>query len=136
MSTMPGSSAQPQMRASDADRDAILSELSTNFQEGRLSSAEFDDRSSKALAAKTMGELGVLTTDLPSGQPAPPPPETAQSYRPRRSSPQPPVVVAVAAVAIVAIVLGIAGPGTWHHAWWLVLVVLIVIRRGVGRGRR
>lgn len=54
------------MRASDADRDAVLAELSAHFQAGRLTLEEFDERTSAAYASKTWGELRKLTEDLPS----------------------------------------------------------------------
>src|ERR1700742_5149202 len=72
MNTMPGTYASPPLRASDADRDAVLSQLSESFQAGRLTADEFDDRSSRALAARTMADLAALTTDLPPGRPAAP----------------------------------------------------------------
>jgi hypothetical protein len=53
------------MRASDADRDLAIAELSEHFQTGRLTQEEFDDRSSRALRARTGRELTELFTDLP-----------------------------------------------------------------------
>jgi hypothetical protein len=45
------------MRASDADRDAVVADLGEHFQAGRLTLAEFDERTDRALAARTWGEL-------------------------------------------------------------------------------
>lgn len=59
------------MRASDADRDAVLSDLSANFQAGRLTPEELEDRTGRALAARTWGELKDLLRDLPSTLPGP-----------------------------------------------------------------
>src|ERR1044072_7484528 len=42
------------MRASDADRDAVVSDLSEHFQAGRLTAAELDERTGLALAARTL----------------------------------------------------------------------------------
>jgi hypothetical protein len=42
------------MRASDADRDAVVSDLSEHFQAGRLTAGEFDDRTGQALTARTL----------------------------------------------------------------------------------
>jgi hypothetical protein len=53
------------IRASDADRDQVLSELTGHFEAGRLTKEEFDDRSGRALTARTRGELAGLMTDLP-----------------------------------------------------------------------
>jgi Domain of unknown function (DUF1707) len=54
-----------EMRASDADRDLAIAELSEHFQTGRLTQEEFDDRSARALQARTGRELRELFTDLP-----------------------------------------------------------------------
>jgi Domain of unknown function (DUF1707) len=53
------------IRASDADRDRIAAALRENLADGRLTTDEFDERLDKALAAKTLGELEGLMTDLP-----------------------------------------------------------------------
>ena len=55
-----------EMRASDADRDRALSELTAAYQAGRLRHEEFDERSTKALHAATGKELADLLTDLPA----------------------------------------------------------------------
>jgi hypothetical protein len=53
--------ARDERLASDDDRDAAVHLLSEAFAQGRLSSAEHDDRTTRALAARTHGELdGVL----------------------------------------------------------------------------
>jgi DUF1707 SHOCT-like domain/Cell wall-active antibiotics response LiaF, C-terminal len=59
------------LRASDADRDLVISLLSEAAGDGRLTLAEHAERSEQALAARTLGELAKLTSDLalPSGQP-------------------------------------------------------------------
>jgi hypothetical protein len=54
-----------EMRASDADRDLALAELSEHFQTGRLTQEEFDERSGRALQARTGRELSELFADLP-----------------------------------------------------------------------
>jgi hypothetical protein len=56
-------------RVSDAERDRALSELSTAFQAGRITSDEFDERSGLALRARTGKELTVLLADLPLEHP-------------------------------------------------------------------
>jgi hypothetical protein len=60
------------MKASDADRDVVLAGLSEHFQAGRLTSAELEERTGRALAARTLGELDDLVADLPSPQTAGP----------------------------------------------------------------
>ena len=56
-----------QLRASDADRDLAIAELSEHFETGRLSQDEFDERSARALRARTGQELTELFADLPGG---------------------------------------------------------------------
>ena len=67
MSTQTSRFPAGQMRASDADRDLAIAELSEHFQTGRLTQEEFDDRSTRALRARTGQELTELFTDLPGG---------------------------------------------------------------------
>ena len=59
------------LRAADADRTAVAAVLGEHMAAGRLTVAEYEDRLSRAYAAKTYGELDALTTDLPGSVPAP-----------------------------------------------------------------
>jgi hypothetical protein len=54
------------LRVSDAERDAVLHTLGDHAAVGRLTLDELEDRSGRALAAKTRGELATLTSDLPA----------------------------------------------------------------------
>ena len=67
MSTQAQGFPSGEMRASDADRDLALAELSEHFQTGRLTREEFDERSARALQARTGRELSELFADLPGG---------------------------------------------------------------------
>jgi hypothetical protein len=53
------------MRASNAEREAVLQRLLRALQDGRLTAEEFEQRSAAAVDARTHGELAVLTRDLP-----------------------------------------------------------------------
>jgi Domain of unknown function (DUF1707)/Cell wall-active antibiotics response 4TMS YvqF len=53
------------LRVSDAERDAVLRTLGDHAAVGRLTLDELEDRSGRALTAKTRGELAILTSDLP-----------------------------------------------------------------------
>jgi hypothetical protein len=72
--------------ASDADRERAVGMLRDGFAAGRLTLAEFDERTTAAFTSRTWGELRELTKDLPTaGQrgflppaPAPPAPSGAQ----------------------------------------------------------
>ena len=60
----------PNLRASDADRDATADRLRQHHTDGRLDQDEFQERLDRCFAAKTVGELTELTRDLPD-DPAP-----------------------------------------------------------------
>jgi hypothetical protein len=55
----------PNVRASDADRERIVEQLRQHTSEGRLTMDEFEQRMSAAYEAKTYGDLSQLTRDLP-----------------------------------------------------------------------
>jgi hypothetical protein len=55
------------MRAASADRERAVDVLKAGFAEGRLTQEEYNDRMSRAYAARTYGELAALTADLPAG---------------------------------------------------------------------
>ncbi|MEV1290132.1 DUF1707 domain-containing protein [Micromonospora sp. NPDC049679] len=59
-----------ELRAADADREAVAEQLRVAVNEGRLDLHEYDDRLQRAYAARTYGELDVLLTDLPGTVPA------------------------------------------------------------------
>lgn len=54
------------LRVSDHDRDAVLQRLNRAVGEGRLTLAEFEERTTTTLAARTRGELDDVTSDLPA----------------------------------------------------------------------
>jgi Domain of unknown function (DUF1707) len=64
-------SSQPDLRASDAEREEAAARLREHAAEGRLTVDELDERCARAYAARTVGELAALFTDLPAPAPAP-----------------------------------------------------------------
>jgi hypothetical protein len=119
------------MKASDADRDAVVSDLSEHFQAGRLTAGEFDERTGQALAARTWGALEELLADLPATRPAPRVPVgTSPSDRPRPSSGRValPSIAALVGIGIAAAVLANVAHGGWGLIW-LLLPVLLIARR-------
>ena len=56
----------PRIRASDADRDRVAEALREHHATGRLTLEEFQDRLDRAFAAKTLGDLDELVSDLPA----------------------------------------------------------------------
>jgi hypothetical protein len=64
------SGAQPSaIRASDAEREAVVARLRTAAGEGRLALDELAERLDRAFAAVTRGDLEPLTRDLPEQRP-------------------------------------------------------------------
>ena len=72
---------EPHLRAADADRTAVADVLGRHMAAGRLTVAEYEERLTRAYAAKTYGELAELTTDLPGDLPAPAPSGATVSAR-------------------------------------------------------
>lgn len=127
-STVAYRKAAPQMRASDADRDLAIAELSRHFQAGRLTSDELDERMGQALAARTLGDLREPMTDLPSVPDplgAPPGDRTSLPYLAVL-----PGIAALCALAVIALVV-YGGHGGNHHplrALAFVVPAAIIIR--------
>jgi Domain of unknown function (DUF1707)/Domain of unknown function (DUF4190) len=63
----------PDLRASDADREATVERLHAAAVEGRLDADELEERLSQAYAARWCSELVPLTTDVTPPAPAPEP---------------------------------------------------------------
>lgn len=121
------------LRVSDADRDRAIAELSEHFQAGRLAVEELEDRTGRALQARTAGELAGLFTDLPRRQAAAtgaaPAPARAGSFRAARAPTAP---IAIIAVVVLASILS-------GHPGLIALVpvlVFLIVRRLVGGRRR
>jgi hypothetical protein len=105
------------IRASDKDRESVVSVLREAYTEGRLTLDEFDERTSTAYASRTWGELRELTVDLPTQpvfgvgglpqlspvKPEAMPPALARSAQPpRRSRPLGPLLPIVFVWALIA----------------------------------
>ena len=103
------------LRASDADRDRTVEELRTHAAEGRLTVEELEERVQRALASRTLGELAVLTRDLPDRASASPPPP-ARRRRSSRSATRTFLAVSALLVAIWAL----AGAGYFWPVWPIV----------------
>jgi hypothetical protein len=145
----------PDLRVSDAERDAVAGELGQHFQDGRLDQAEFDERVTAAMAAKTLRDLDELLADLPqasAGQPVwaagEPDQAGAPGAGPWRSGPSGPArgrphVLALLPLLVAAVVIGGLLAGGWQHGWpfapfgfvWLIVPIL-VFRTWVRGGRR
>jgi hypothetical protein len=55
----------PEMRASDADRDRVAAALREHCAQGRIDVDELNDRLDGVYSARTLGDLQKITDDLP-----------------------------------------------------------------------
>jgi uncharacterized membrane protein YccC len=89
----PGPPERASLRASDADRERFVEALRQHHVDGRLTAEELEERAEQAYAARTLGDLDALTTDLPPLQPPAVPPAgwdpTAPGLPPRMRPPGP-----------------------------------------------
>jgi DUF1707 SHOCT-like domain len=143
---MPG---DPNLRASDADRERTVSLLREHHAEGRLDVEEFHERLNAAYASKTIGDLNALLADLPAidlyrlpsaGLKPAPVGSWAPGRRPggavARQAGQVAAWAAVTSVLAVAwlIISVAAGGGIAWLVWFLVIavpwtIVTIILRR-------
>lgn len=111
----------PDLRASDADREAMGERLRRHHAEGRIDSEEFQDRLDRCYQAKTMGELDELVDDLPREP-------VGGTGRRRRFYSR---LWALPLVPIVLAVLAICSLTGWHHhagfgLLWLIPVFFLI----------
>jgi hypothetical protein len=124
------------LRASDADRDRAVSKLTSHFEAGRLTSEEFDDRSGRALRARTQGELAELLADLPPDvAPVPEPAISAGGVGQRL-----PGGISRLAVILTVVVIALVVSGVHHHQSLIgvapvVAGLFFVLRRRANAGR-
>jgi|HubBroStandDraft_2_1064218.scaffolds.fasta_scaffold133126_2 hypothetical protein len=109
------------LRVSDAERQQVVDRLADHFAEGRLDQAEFDERSSRAMNAKTRADLGGLFDDLPeTGAPAVP-----ELPRRRRRHP---ILTLVLIVLIALAVAHVLAWAAWGVPWlWLGLLAVALL---------
>ena len=105
------SGVSPTWLASNADRERAVGVLRAGFAEGRLTQDELGDRTARAYAARTYGDLWALTADLPAG--ALPYPNTLPAGLP---APQ----------ASPAVPPGAEPAANWHSAAALVITALVI----------
>jgi hypothetical protein len=111
------------LRAGDSDREAVADQLRGAHQEGRLDTAELEDRLERCYAAKTFAELDRLVHDLPQ----------MREPRERRARPWPPLFLAPVVVGLLA--LAIATHGHFVLVWPLLLLVFFRFGRRRPRWR-
>lgn len=132
------------LRASDADREAVLERVKAAYAEGRLDDRELDRRLGAAMTARTVAELEMIWRDL---CPQPPTPWMRTRLDLERPSGEERVVAAVAAAsslvpvvipaAAMLLTVGRGSPYVRHHAagalnLQLTLIVLMMVTFGIG----
>jgi hypothetical protein len=126
---------QPDLRVSDADRQAIADQLSKHFGDGRLDQAELDERLSQAMSAKTYRDLDGLLTDLPptetsGGAGLPPAGGGRVTSRAAGSVPQRRIVRPLLLIVAAVVALSIASHAiAWAFGGflWIAVIALIVV---------
>ena len=137
----------PVTRASDQDRERTAAALGEHYA-ARLTLEEFQERLDKAYAAKTLGDLDDLMTDLPGTdlsqlpdawrrQPGgrPPLPERRVSGIVQAPGSHSAVWLTVALGILTIWLIGGAGGGPWL-LWMVVLLVAIGLRHRIASGPR
>lgn len=118
--------SRDRMRAGDSDRERVAEQLRSAHAEGRLDLAEYDERVRQAWAARTYGELELLTADLPQAQSLTAPaigPGVRSPGRPQRDGRGRRAAVAAwaSASAINLAIWAIVSLTTlhWVYPWWV-----------------
>jgi hypothetical protein len=122
--------ADPELRASDAEREQVAESLRRHHATGRLDLDELQQRLGQCYAAKTVGGLERLQVDLPRERLTP----AAAAHRPGAGR-----VAALAILVLTALVAATAVSGPHSRGWhgiWLVWVVGMLALRGVFWSRR
>jgi Domain of unknown function (DUF1707) len=102
--------APVEIRASDAERGAVVQQLQVALAEGRITVDEFTERSAAAQAARTHADLAPLTRDLPV------PGRAHHVPGPPAARPGPAVDRPDSAVPVVAVFGGARRKGRWVPA--------------------
>jgi hypothetical protein len=119
-----------QVRIGDAERDQAVSALSEHFVAGRLTQAEFEERSEQATKARYADELEPLFDDLPASTQLQPVPAGPASLR-RRPGPPPAFLMLAPFLMIGLVVSSIALTAPWllWGVFWIVIISSMTRRR-------
>jgi hypothetical protein len=127
------------MRVSDADREQFVEALRQHHADGRITLEELTERTEKAHAARTFGDLDALGTDLPPvpRSPAAAPPSSADPP-PRTQPPGPRQTTAArtnllrsamwygALSVFLVVIWALSGGGYFWPVWPIVGFALLV----------
>lgn len=113
---------KPEVRIGTSEREQAQSALGEHFSQGRLDITEFEERSSLATGARTVGDLAAVFLDLPGGLPAAlSAPRMLPGRRVRRRVSFGALRATLAVVVMLLLLLGVfAG-----HGWWLFPILAI-----------
>jgi hypothetical protein len=104
-----GAGDRSSLRASDADREQVITVLKSAFTQGRLTRDEFYLRATQVFASRTYADLDALTADIPAGLAKPQPPEPARQPDSKRLIRRGTAVGAGAGMVIPAVTIMLAG---------------------------
>lgn len=124
------SPADPELRASDEERDRTAAQLREHFGTGRLSEDEFEQRSDAAYSARTVGELTALLRDLPALPSAPARP----GHNAAREAARKRVLYSTGSGALVAVLCVAIWLATGAGYFWPMWVILGLGIRGLQLG--
>ena len=126
----------PNLRASDADREATADRLREHHTVGRIDADEFQERLDRCYAAKTMGDLAALTRDLPA-DPARRRSGAGAGFGLLGGLRMIPIVPIILAIVAIHLIVGVVS-GLWILIPLFFLARVMFSRRGfrVGGGRR
>jgi hypothetical protein len=125
------------LRASDADRDHVISRLHKAATEGRIAAEELEQRVASALKARTYGDLEETVSDLPGPRPRsrrPPARRTTVGWALAGVRTHPALILFAIPVMAVAFAMFVAAA-----VIWMVLAVVVMVlggRPSSPRGRR
>jgi Flp pilus assembly protein TadB len=132
MSTATKDHPSGSLRVSDADRDRAIAELSEHYQAGRLTTEELEDRTGRALKARTAADLAGLFTDLPRKRQVP---ATPAASAPVSRGTSWPARVPMVPFAVLAVMVALVLLGALPHIAWVLVLAFVVVRLLAG-GRR
>jgi hypothetical protein len=117
------------LRASDAERERAADTLRRHHADGRLTTDELEERTGRAYAATTVGDLDQLFADLPRL------PEGGDEPRRQRAWARLPAVAVAIVLALMTIAVATSAHVLWL-AWPLMFFVFFRFARRGYRGRR
>lgn len=120
-----------ELRVADAEREALAGELREHMLEGRLTSAEFEERVGRAYRSTTRGELETLRADLPMS------PSALQNLvaQRRRGLRRRFMQETSGSLSVSAVCVGIwaaaGASGSFWPAWVILFTLLPAVRNGL-----